>query len=604
MAAPSSSGFFELLTSPASITQRQLYVAALTNALRYGTGYGLVDPAYGLIKEPNVYEMIRRDAVIFAAIEARKHAVASSEWDVVPPREGHPSDKAVAKIIREILDRIEGFDGARLNLAEAVFRGAAYAKIDATRQVLGPDGSIPRLWVAPTRILDVDKRRVRATIDRTPGAAPRWKTEVANVFEGGRWEEVDLARRPWFIDHVYDDAEISLGYGRGLIDSIYHYWYAKCVALVEGLQGLERWAQGWVTLEVDPSRAGSTGKTNDEIVSAAVSELSKHRSQHVLAYMKGETLNVLPGPGAGQAIVMEFLNYLDAGVTRVILGSVMPSGGGDASDKGGSLARARVEQDSSENLIHFDRRLLEGTLTRTLIRTVFNANRLNFLSMGLGDAECPRFSLQPESLPDPDAMVERVTSLLSAQIPLRKKEVYEAIGFSQPPEGDPDVFEGSAPAPSPFGGGGEFPPTDGGAKTGDEPDGGEARDEFSARVAETMENFAEMIQRRDEVGPVHVHLPETLKMEIPPPNVTVNVPPAEVTVNVPTLPAPVVEVEVAAPVLPAPVVTVAPPIVNVAPPKVEVTVEAPKTAPRKVTRETTVERDASGNITKTRTTEV
>lgn len=449
MAAPTSSGFLELLTSPASITTRQLYVAALTNAIRYGQSYGIVDPAYALIKDANTYEMVRRDAVIFSVMEARKHAVASSEWDIEAVRED-PKDAAVAKILKELIERIEGFSGARLNLCEAVFRGSAFAKIEASRLVLGPDGSFPRLWIAPTRILDVDKRRVRHMIDRS-GPAPRWKTEVADVFNAGTWREVDARTKPWWIDHVYDDAELSLGHGRGLIDALYHYWYAKCVALVEGLQGLERWAQGWVTLEVDSSRVGSTGRSNDQIVTAAVSEMEKHRSKHVLAYMKGETLNVLPGPGEGHQIVMDFLTYLDAGITRVVLGSVRPSGG-ETGEGGGSLARAKVEQDSSHDLIHFDRRLLEGTLTRTLVRTLFNANRLNFVSMGLGEAECPRFVLQPEATPDPTEFVTRMKTLHDMGVDLKKSEVYEGAGMTAPAPTD-DVLPGGSPAPSPFGGG-------------------------------------------------------------------------------------------------------------------------------------------------------
>lgn len=462
-------GFFEQLTSPAGITQRALYTAALSNALRYQ--HQVPDPSYAVFKESNVYELARHDPELMSMVQARKHAVAGTEWSIEPAKRvkrGIPSevgapgtdpmadptkgaqevdaDALVASMVQELIERIDNFDAARLNLCEATFTGSAYAKIIGRRRWITLSDGIQRPYWVPERVIDIDRRRVRLKVDRSEPKRPRWFLEICDVYDGAKWREVTPQMRKWLVEHVYDDAEVSLGYGRGLFDAIFHYWYFKTVAMTEGLQGLERWAQGWITLAVDPERHASVSRENDDVVQDAIDTVAKHRSRHVLAYMKGDELEVKTGGGEGHQIVMDFIRYCDDGMRRLINGSLLPTGGGDPGY--GSGERANAEQESSDTVYHFDRRNLESSLTKSLVSLTFELNRGVWQSMGLGMASRPRFSLAPEERVDTKAEVEKVKTLIECGVDLKLEEVYEKTGYTKPGPHD-EVLEGrEAPDPT------------------------------------------------------------------------------------------------------------------------------------------------------------
>ena len=66
--------------------------------------------------------------------------------------------------------------------------------------------------------------------------------------------------------------------------------------------------------------------------------------------------------------------------------------------------------------------------------------------MGCGDARPPKFRTQPDKRDDPQAAASIIAQLSAIGLPLKKEEVYEKIGFSQPSEGD-EVFEGKPTEP-------------------------------------------------------------------------------------------------------------------------------------------------------------
>lgn len=460
-----TSGFFEQLTSPAGVQVRSLYTAALANALRYRQQ--VPDPSYAVLKESNVYELARRDPELASMVQARKHAVAGTEWAIVPAKKvktgvpaelGAPGtdptkavrevdpDALVASMVQELIERIDNFDGARLNLCEATFTGSSYAKIIGRRRWTTLSDGVQRAYWVPERIIDIDRRRVRIKCDRSEPKKPRWFLEICDVYDGAVWREVTPQMRKWLVEHVYDDAEVALGYGRGLFDSIYHFWYFKTVAMTEGLQGLERWAQGWVTLAIDPDRAASTGRENDLVVQEAIDTVAKHRSRHVLAYMKGDELDVKQGGGEGHQIVMDFIRYCDDGMRRLINGSLIPTGGGDPGY--GSGERADAEQASSDTLYHFDRRNLESSLTKSLVALTYELNRGIFDSMGLYGAGRPRFSLAPEERIDTKAEVDKIKTLIDCGVDLKLEEVYEKTGYTKPGPLDEKLEGRLAPDPA------------------------------------------------------------------------------------------------------------------------------------------------------------
>ena len=143
------------------------------------------------------------------------------------------------------------------------------------------------------------------------------------------------------------------------------------------------------------------------------------------------------------------LDYLDNAILSTSMGAVLPFGGG--LDKG-SMARAEVEEDVSDELLEFDRWIVDDTLTNDLIPVILENNRQICAKLGLLDVRPPQFRTSNEKRKDPEKAARVVDLALKAGIPLKKEEVYKRLDFSQPGEGD-DVFEPPAQQMpgSPFG---------------------------------------------------------------------------------------------------------------------------------------------------------
>lgn len=414
----------ELGTSSAS----SLYVSRLESA--YKSFSWVRDPDFALLQDIDIYETIMKDANTAHAVRQRKHKVAGRKWRCVPASDTE-ADKRAAAIIEALLREIKSFASARLSLAEAVFRGSAWAAISGEWDHREPAGEAG-LWWAPTRIKDVSKLRMR--LMRGPDDRLEW-----NAYSVARsaWEPL-AKRRAWMVHVVYDQAEDALEHGRGLGTSIYYYQWAKGKVLREGLTALETWSRGIIEAKIDGMRQGSaTSRTNVAIARTWLNVLDEMRSRHVIAHDSRDEVGVIQGPAEGYAGVVAFLNYLDNGIVRSCLGSVLPTGG----DLGtGSLARSETEADSTNDLIAFDQDLQADAITDDVIGLTWRMNRAPLARAGLARAHPPRFELFADQHADPQKAIAVIEGLQRAHVPLKRDEVYEQTGFTPPTEND-DVFE-------------------------------------------------------------------------------------------------------------------------------------------------------------------
>lgn len=434
MAFPGSIGFLQEFTDPSSQVGRSMYLQALANALR--NPLAVPDPSYALNKDINVYELVRRDAHVKKVMDLRKHAVAGTEWHCAPSRDGEKVDEGAAALGDDFLGCIQNFDAAKLNLAAAVFFGSAFAKITGRRVTKTWVDGVAREWWVPEFLLDVDRRRFRWTTLQI-GQPP--------VLHMGSIEGTTTAWRPlqhpeWLVQHVYDDSESTLGYGRGLMDSLYHSWYAKTRLRIEFLQAAERLGQGLLLAKVLPDRPASTGQTNADLLGDAVDALIATKGRHALACFVGEEVEFVKGPQEGWQLLVEGLKYHDDEITGLMLGSVLPSGGGGGGAGAGgqgSMARAEVEQGTSDTVVRFDRRLLSSTLARDVLGLCWRLNRANILACGLGAAEKPKVDLSHESRETPVEFADLLKKAQDAGVDVTKAEAYKRLGLTMPKPEDP-----------------------------------------------------------------------------------------------------------------------------------------------------------------------
>ena len=245
------------------------YTQSLSDAIK--SRDWVYDPSYALHSDWEVYEKILRDPVAAHAIRFRKHLVAGSKVRVVPASED-PIDEAAASLVEDLLKQLCGFTDARLCLADAIFKGSAYAMITGRRKLLSagaPVGGIkpvPQHWWVPERIADIDRRRFRLIRIDDVLRWQLWSVERRD------WE--NLEHPEWFIRSVYEATESSLGYGRGLLDTLYYFQSAKARSLQEAISAAERFGQGLVTVGIENLRAsdgravGGDTRASDKVAQA------------------------------------------------------------------------------------------------------------------------------------------------------------------------------------------------------------------------------------------------------------------------------------------------------------------------------------------------
>ena len=413
----------------------------------------LTDPDFATQNEIEAWNKIRRDAVIAHAIQKRRQGVAGLNYQMVPASD-EPQDKRAAEITGDIVDETPRLQHVRFNLAEAIFRGSSWAYICGRRRPFAPTGTRTRpMWV-PDRIEHIDRFRMRIRrVDDREDDRIRTIWEMFSI-KREEWEEVRSPEA--FIMHSYDQTEDTIGYGRGLLQSIFFFWRAKEIILTQGLSGVERWAQGLLHAEVDGLREGSTGRINDNIVDEWLDQLAKQRSEHVLVSDKLDKLTVHQGPGQGHDMVIDFLKYLDQGIDRLILTSTLPTGGGDQS---GSLARSQTEENQLESTLQADRAALSETIDNSLVKLIWSRNQDSIQEIlreeGLQPARRPRFKIMQETVEDPEKNMRIAAMALRAGIPLKKQEVFEKIQYTPPQDGDEVIMPITAPTqpqlPPPFG---------------------------------------------------------------------------------------------------------------------------------------------------------
>jgi len=422
------------------------YTRALSSAYRHE--FRLLDPDFSQDREADIWDIVRLDTKVSQSINQRTASIAAKNWTVQAETDEEP-DVRLADLCEQALRKIRNFRESRKQLAMAVFRARSYAFIEGSRQSASFRDFPVMDWWIPNRLKDVDKRRLQLVPAEKGKARAEW--QLWNIRKDD-FETISESDWQSFIAVTFGDEESRLGYGRGLLESIYFLHWAKQRVMKEGFKAIERWAQGWVVGKVDSNKTGGAGTDSTTARDTMRDELEKHRSKHVLVVDQGDEISIVQGGGEGYQMVRDMVDYCDNCIMAAAMGSVLPFGGQEGV---GSLSRAEVEANISDELLEFDRGKIDECLTERLIQQFMNLNRGNLFRLGLARARRPRFITTNPKIEDPKTNAEVIAMVLGAGIPLKKDEVYERLGFSKPAKED-ELIEPQQPMALPQPQQGEF----------------------------------------------------------------------------------------------------------------------------------------------------
>lgn len=423
------------------------------------------DPSFALDKDIDAWEVCLRHPAFYQGAQQRLNEVSGPEWHFVPQNGStEPIDLKAADVMEDAFNSIRGFAEARKRLAQSVFLGMAVECIYGVRRWCKLGGIWGNWWV-PTRLEHVDHRRfkiVPSKVTLPDGTvrvrgdlyiavipkdnAPRDpKMERAGLY--GYRKVTDPKR---YLRVVYDDEESRLGFGRGIMDPAYFWVWTDTVVTREGLQGLERWAQGLVVVEVDNETGREVGVTVETNMANAEAAALKHRGRGVFVVDKRDKVTILTGGAEGSQIVKDWREYIRNNLLGITTGAILASGAGG---EVGSYGRDKAGLDVQSVVVQFDREKLAEDISEDLGGYWWNLNRAQLVEAGLFQAARPRYKILQRKVFNPAEAATRVATLKGAGIDLPADEVYEQTGFSKILPGQA-VIKGSeapqAPMPPPM----------------------------------------------------------------------------------------------------------------------------------------------------------
>jgi hypothetical protein len=398
------------------------------------------DPSAALAKDRDLPAKLLQDPIVMQAYDHRTRAVAQKSWRLKPASED-PADVALAKVLEFLIRKCGHLTRSLRQLAGAFLWGATYAQMRGQVSMLKVPGSNAAMnWWHLTSLEDVDFRMFRREVRRdSAGKAMRlvWTMATTDPRHGNMWVEGDGQEGRWdpahFVKHKYDARHSDLGYGAGLVESIYWYHYAKSIAMREGLQGLERWAQGWVVLKAMRDAPADPDEPNTVFVTNAIQELETHLGRHVMVIDKDDEINVQDGPSTGWEQVKWWIEYLDGALTRALSGSLLPLGGG--SDVG-SNARGKVEQDTNDMVSQGDQEDLAETLTADVVPLMRDVNASGLGALGLGDAQLPAWEFLEDVVQNPAENAPVLQTAASLGLPLDRDDAYQKLNLKPPKDAE------------------------------------------------------------------------------------------------------------------------------------------------------------------------
>lgn len=438
------------------------------NGQRYATAYRsrhlgdiLYDASFALAQDPSIPEKMLREPKIRQAVEDTTLAVAMSSW-TVKPFSKRADDVAWAGYQEQIATCCRGLSRILRLLARYYFSGEEYAQPNWRMLVEQLEGDVaPRRIAVVESMQHIDRRRFRRRVFREPGGLrPVVDWEMATVWDqasatGDGWVRLDgrEGRRRFddFVRVASLEPEGMFGRGDGLINAVYWFYYAKQIVMREGLQGLERWAQGWVIFKQDAEAEGAVDDDSETVIEDAIEEIETHTGRRILGIDKRDEIQVEAGPQNSEMIEF-WTSYLDNGIMGLLTGSVLPQGGGQDV---GSNARARVEQDVNDRFVQAKQIDLAEDLTSGFLLPLHEANASARHAMGLGSARCGSFMFTQDVVEDPTRNTQNAVALLGAGVALVEEDLYDKTNFKQPKEGD-KIVQFQRPDPTafgPFGGG-------------------------------------------------------------------------------------------------------------------------------------------------------
>jgi len=317
----------------------------------------LNDADFSLQRDPKAHDKMMRDCQIRSCLRLRGLTTAARKVEFLP-REDSDAGREAAKFATTQWDRVRRQSEVILNILDATAKGSSFQEI-----MWVPDKETMS-WYSE-HILPVHKNRFGFTLEgemvlKTPQDIFYGETLPPRVFIHHRYDP-----EPASFDNP--ETESRLYFGQGEFDRIYPWFYWKMLVMRLGFAYLDRLAF--------PIKVGRYPHRNEDARNQFAQILKDIDHHRYCLYPGGENwdLDFIQTQATGHNVAMEWINYIDGQITKVLLGSTLMQ---EPGERGSFALGASHTQNVFGALAEFDSRCLCDTLEHTWVRWLFELNSL------------------------------------------------------------------------------------------------------------------------------------------------------------------------------------------------------------------------------------
>jgi hypothetical protein len=379
------------------------------------------------------------DPYLGALMRERKRPTSLRDWAVKSRDEENPVHDIICARLNLAIGRIPDFTNMRFSLLEALWFGRAGTTTKwAPRQIATDQWDVPVSWKA------VNGDKIAFTFDMTPAIAvnPAFAKEYRHaIFMSDtvpflKLEDLQHRRQIVIHKHEIQDADYwdSLGAGaiggQGIRHQIYWTWFLREECL--------KWAINFM------QKVGTMGllifwyETNNPAAKAAAEDAAlKASEQNVLIFPRPagqdkETWGVQQigsNTSGVDALLRLISEYFERHMERLIIGQSLS--GNDGGGGLGGAGIAALHRDTKYQVLAFDTKNLDATLTTDLVHPIIRTN--------ISGVEAEDFYFQ-SILPDP-AQADAMNALTRIwdKVPVPEEEVYRIAQIRRPRKGEKTV---------------------------------------------------------------------------------------------------------------------------------------------------------------------
>lgn len=412
--------------NPFESAKSDLYSSQLTQAFK---GYTRIpDIDHAIRRNLDAWEEINLDCAYRHAIDYHRKLISGSTWKLIT-KTSSKEDRQAKGIVHEMIDNIKEFEKARFAMAECVFRGVTYMYIRGRRRFMKLGKFPAQYWWVPEQLKHIDKWRIRRRYIK--GKVYFYMFSI----EEERWKPIDSR---CLIVMTNTDEERFYTHGNGLVNSLWHAFFAKKCIEEMALKYCERLASGLIKMGINHERKTGDNRTPVQIAEDYIAMWEKVRGNGVLTYDILDQMDFLEVPGTGWQVIQYLLNYYDDLARLLSIGANLPVQAGDQ----GSYALGSVQENSVMLNARYGRMLIQNAITDNVITLIRSLNRRQFYNCGLAEANMPRFVLPEERDVDAQTAMTIAQGIHAVGGSVITRELYEASQiFTEPIEGEDLVFK-------------------------------------------------------------------------------------------------------------------------------------------------------------------